>query len=278
MECKVDGCGRDAMYKEKQLCQMHYFRVMRNGITDTLPKTRKYRIQMPGAGYQRIYEPAHALSDKSGYVAEHRFMIYEKYGVNLPDCEICGAPTKWETCHVDHIDKDPTNNNINNLRPLCRPCNTFRDYPQRHTFKRNHSITYDGKTMTAKEWERQPEVNLVASSIVRRLNSGMSTHDALFAEKKTHNGKISIDNRPRKTKFKYERKNAIPVTIGIKTMSAEEWMRHPMCTVTSNTIISRVRGGVDHFEAVFTPARYKYTIPELEAIRNEYNRKAKELI
>lgn len=29
MQCRVDGCGRDAQYKTAQLCQMHYFRIAR---------------------------------------------------------------------------------------------------------------------------------------------------------------------------------------------------------------------------------------------------------
>lgn len=185
MQCKVDGCNRDAMYRGKQLCQMHYFRVMRNGTTDTLPKTRKYRTQNP-AGYQKIYEPSHPLKDSTGYVYEHRFVVYGKYGTSLPACEICGKPTFWDSCHIDHIDKDVTNNKLENLRPVCRGCNTFRDYPEQHLAKNAHSITHNGKTMTATEWARQENVNVCGNTIVRRLREGKSVYEALYGRKITH--------------------------------------------------------------------------------------------
>jgi len=50
VKCHIDGCDRDAQYKERQLCQMHYFRHMRNGHyglkgwrSPTTPKPRKAR-------------------------------------------------------------------------------------------------------------------------------------------------------------------------------------------------------------------------------------------
>lgn len=254
MKCSIEGCGRNARYKSKQLCQMHYFRLWRNGTVELKPKGYKYRQENP-QGYQYIYEPDHALAITTGYVSEHRYLIYEKYGMNLPDCEICGKPTDWKTCHIDHIDNNPRNNNIDNLRPLCRGCNTFRDYPAQHTLSRNHSITYDGLTMTATEWARDPRIKVSGSTIVLRIKRGMSVYDALFSDKVTHNGKPKTDNRIRKTNFKHERSNAVAVTIEGVTQTANEWARHPLCTVTANTIVNRVRSNWNHSEAVFTPAR-----------------------
>ena len=146
MLCSVEGCGREAEYKTAVLCQKHYFRIRRNGKIETLLEekkrklgyTRQYRVPFasPRGNYQRLYEPDHPLRDKSGYVAEHRMIVFAKYGWDLPVCELCGVSLEWNTCHVDHIDNDPTNNKPENLRPLCRVCNTTRDYPERHTFKR----------------------------------------------------------------------------------------------------------------------------------------------
>lgn len=196
MRCKVEGCDRDARYKADRLCQKHYFRKRRYGTTelkrvvDAIAKgySRKYRITMPGKGYQRLYEPDHPLADKSGTVSEHRMVVFDRYGRNLPPCEICGKPMSWDDdIHIDHRDDDVTNNHINNLRPLCRPCNTFRNYPEQHTIAGRHAITIDGVTKTPAEWARDPLVRVCGAQIMVRKRAGMSDYDAVFAPKKTHN-------------------------------------------------------------------------------------------
>lgn len=81
----------------------------------------------------RVYEKAHVKNHPqfgSGIIGVHRLKIYEKYGENLPDCEICKEPVFWAKCHVDHIDNDPKNNDIDNLRPLHHGCNTSRQNVQ----------------------------------------------------------------------------------------------------------------------------------------------------
>jgi len=196
MKCKIDGCDRDAMYTQALLCQKHYFRIMRNGHPELLRDlkqrdlgySRVYRVTMPGKGYQRLYEPGHPLCDKSGTVSEHRKVVFDRYGYDLPDCEICGKPTDWVTCHIDHIDRDVKNNSQDNLRPLCRQCNVWRDYPPQHTLPGAHSLTYNGITKTPQEWAREPWVNVSGSAIRHRMRRGMSDYDCLFAPKITHNG------------------------------------------------------------------------------------------
>lgn len=123
MDCVIPECDRSADYKKQQVCQKHYFRFMRNGSYE--PRQRKYRIQNP-AGYQKLSESNHPLANKDGYVYEHRFVVYNHYGTDLPSCELCGKATDWETCHIDHKDNDVSNNLLGNLRPVCRPCNTMR--------------------------------------------------------------------------------------------------------------------------------------------------------
>jgi hypothetical protein len=222
---------------------------MRNGTYD-LVRSRKQRVQSPD-GYQWLYKPDHILAHRtSGYVPEHRFLIYEKYGVTLPDCEICGKPTNWQTCHIDHIDKNTGNNEITNLRPLCPGCNTWRDYPEQHTIRKNHSITYDGQTMTAAEWSRKTNVHVSGRTIILRLASGMTVEEALFSEKKTHNGKIYVN--PRKTKKNHERKNAIIVVLDGVTMTAADASRLPLCKVGVGALVKRIKLGMPHHEAVFS--------------------------
>ena len=254
MKCQIAGCDQETRYKARKVCQKHYFRFRRNGSYDLLPRTRQYRVEMPGKGYQRLYEPSHALTDSQGYVSENRKVIFDIYGWALPDCEICGKPTSWKTCHIDHIDENVKNNNSNNLRPLCPGCNTWRSMPPLHTFDRNSAITFDGKTETAEGWSRDPRVKIWGGTITRRKNAGMSDFDALFSKKVTHNGKL---NTKKPTPAKHTRKNAIRITIDGQMMTAAEWSRHPGCPVTENTIISRIRAGWEHRTAVFNPAKVK---------------------
>lgn len=187
--CKIDGCGAAVRYKEQGVCQKHYFRFMRNGSYDKLPRTRAQRIEMPGKGYQRVYDPTHPLADSGGYVSEHRKVVYSRYGAVLPPCELCGTAIDWNTAHIDHIDEDVRNNDSSNLRPLCRPCNTFRSYPKQHTLPRRTAITFQGETKTPHEWSRDPRVKVASTTIRLRKAAGMSDEDALFAPKITHRAK-----------------------------------------------------------------------------------------
>jgi hypothetical protein len=101
---------------------------MRNGTYDIV-NVKSYRLENP-KGYQMIYEPNHYLAQKAkGYVYEHRFVLFNKVGTSISECEICKKDWCWDdvyNSHVDHIDEDVKNNNINNLRPLCNSCNVSR--------------------------------------------------------------------------------------------------------------------------------------------------------
>lgn len=197
MKCHIENCGREARYKADQLCQKHYFRIRRNGTIETALErkkretgaSRQQRVTMPGKGYQRLYEPTHPLADTQGYVSEHRKVLYSKCGDMLPGCELCGEELDWSTVHPDHIDRDVKNNAPDNLRPLCRGCNTHRDMPAAHLFDHTHSITAEGKTDTAAGWARDPRIKVSRTAIANRKRAGMSDFDALFAPKVTHNGK-----------------------------------------------------------------------------------------
>jgi len=194
MKCKAHDCDRDAIYGTLQLCQKHYFRYWRRGTLETIADerikatglSRKYRIQNP-AGYQRIYEPTHTLANSDGYVYEHRFVAYKKYGDNLPACLMCGANINWDNCHIDHIDEDVTNNNIENLRPVCRGCNTTRTVRTKNVIP----LTYNGVTKTVAEWARDESVNVAYNTILRRMRNGFSAHDCLYMENVTHKNTVA---------------------------------------------------------------------------------------
>ena len=114
MKCKIDGCDRESMYTGKMLCQKHYFRIMRNGIPETVRK-RNYRSRN-AAGYQFVYEPNHPLAHSNGNVYEHRFVYYNQKNSNPTICEMCSKEINWGNLHIDHIDCDVTNNKVENLR------------------------------------------------------------------------------------------------------------------------------------------------------------------
>ncbi len=187
MECKIDGCSRDAMYKERRLCQMHYFRFMRNGTYDTVMK-RKYRRTNP-AGYSVLYEENHPLATKCGYVYEHRLIVYKKYGESLPNCKLCDKELTWDICHVDHINEDVSDNKESNLRPLCMTCNVRRGRKPEYMYKGRHVLEFEGEKKTANEWGRDPRVLICNNTIIYRKRQGMSDYDALFSPRKTHNSK-----------------------------------------------------------------------------------------
>ena len=188
MQCRVDGCERDARYKAAQLCQKHYFRVRRSGGTDLKPVTATPRVITPN-GYVRVYRPGHPLAI-SNYVFEQRMVMWEEVGLNCAPCEICGRDETWKTCHVDHRDEDRQNNDRSNLRILCRGCNVKRGFrPQSYESRSQVGlIEFEGKVDTATGWARDPRVKVTGATILRRKASGMSDFDALFAPKVTHKG------------------------------------------------------------------------------------------
>jgi 5-methylcytosine-specific restriction endonuclease McrA len=180
MLCKIDGCGRTAMYTEMGVCQKHYFRFRRNGVFETKDRNPKERYEN-GRGYFSVYEPSHPLSSKGGLLSEHRMIVYAKHGENLPDCELCGAPVKWATCHVDHKDENPGNNDPDNLRAVCRGCNTGRT-PRSNVDR----YEFAGLRLSLMQWERQPGVTGNRSVLKRRMAAGMTLEQALFARNQTH--------------------------------------------------------------------------------------------
>ena len=182
MTCKIKDCCKPIQYVERKLCQMHYFRYMRNGTYDIQPRVPKYRAENP-AGYQKLYEPDHVLANSNGYVYEHRYIYFNKCNGDISACEVCGDALTWQACHIDHKDCDVRNNNVSNLRATCRPCNIYRGH--KPTSMGTHMLTVDGVTLPASTWARRDGVAVSVTTIIRRKNEGMSDFDAIYAPRKT---------------------------------------------------------------------------------------------
>lgn len=186
MRCCVEGCGREAVYTGKKLCQMHYFRLRRNGSTSLSKIAAAQRVITPN-GYVRAYKKGHPLAI-CNRVLEHRAVVFDDIGQACCPCEICGKEESWSTCHVDHIDNNRQNNERRNLRVLCRGCNIKRGLsPESYKGRGKVGlIEFGGKRDTPAGWARDARVNVTGSTIIRRKSAGMSDFDALFSQKVTH--------------------------------------------------------------------------------------------
>lgn len=191
MSCKIAGCQKKISYKAMGVCQMHYFRWMRNGTFERLSKDkngkvieRKIRIENP-KGYQLIYNPDHILAQKNGYVYEHRLVAFDKYGDTLPDCEKCGRTLSWAAyyTHIDHIDNNVRNNSPENLRPLCNGCNVKRGLkPRAKTF------TFLGRDMTLYAISKHERCEVSYKGLKERVGNGWSAeYAALTKSRKSKN-------------------------------------------------------------------------------------------
>lgn len=121
--CHVHKCKDPATRVGEKLCEKHYYRKRRTGTTDTRALIGWYK---DGHGYIHKWEPEHPLSKKSGYVSEHRRVVYNQTGAGSKDCYWCGKSMEWGSLHIDHIDENKENNGIENLAISCAQCNTAR--------------------------------------------------------------------------------------------------------------------------------------------------------
>ena len=156
-------------------CEMHYYRMRRNGSYELKEKTRK-AFYKHCQGYIVIYDEHHPLS-KKGLVYEHRKILYDLE----PDmhCWNCGDLQTWDICHVDHIDETKDNNDPDNLRISCAVCNQQRNREILNKIIRDNGIqiSYNGESHCIEEWARKLGFN--KGVLNYRLQKGWAIHDAL---------------------------------------------------------------------------------------------------
>lgn len=86
--------------------------------------------------YFQHHIPNHPLASASGYVKQHRRVLYDAIGPGAHPCHWCKKPIQWKTSGeqspesliVDHLDHDGHNNAIENLVPSCPRCNIIRSH------------------------------------------------------------------------------------------------------------------------------------------------------
>lgn len=165
--CSTIGCENKANRKGVGLCEACYMRMRRKGTTDYKPLPPYHTMQ--SAGYIWVREPSHPLADSTGLVYEHRFVFYKHNGEGPFQCHWCGIDIEWATMHIDHLDDNKANNNIENLVPSCPLCNQKRGRWKMVAKQRANGkqITYNGVTKTAGLWAK--DIGLSRSAFMRRM-------------------------------------------------------------------------------------------------------------
>jgi len=113
--CTVSECNR--VVKARGWCSTHYRRWQRHG-TVALAERPELRVQPSGHLWR--WEPGHPLAAALGYVPEHRRVAWEAGLLNFVNIH----------CIVHHIDEDPGNNDVPNLRVM-----TIAEHTRLHHLK-----------------------------------------------------------------------------------------------------------------------------------------------
>lgn len=128
--CVVPGCQNLRGGYRSGICNSCYYRLKRTRSLDK--RAWKYRA-LSSHGYVALYKREHPLATASGFVYEHRQVLYDAIGSGPHACRWCGTPVDWIKGRCirgalvpDHIDGVKTNNALDNLVPACNSCNVAR--------------------------------------------------------------------------------------------------------------------------------------------------------
>jgi len=179
-QCIADNCSLKPRSAKAKYCETHYYRVRRNGSLDLKNKNTKWQVE---GRYIRIKADSHPITNKDGWIYEHRYVLYNHIGAEGIECYLCGKSLNWANLHVDHVDCDIHNNNIANLKPSCPQCNMGRGIEKmKSTARKNgRTLELDGRQMCISEWAI--ELGITRQSILNRINSGWSMKDVLTKPK-----------------------------------------------------------------------------------------------
>ena len=177
LRCHVDDCDKSPRNVGSPCCEMHYYRLRRNGNLEApgRPIAGKYE---QSAGYIKIYAPGHPMAIRSNYAYEHRKIFYDANGEGPFSCHVCGKKIGYDVLHVDHLDDNHRNNAASNLAPACPTCNRQRGaHKMIKSMTELYGIEAFGVRRTLNEWSRQSAVP--RTTLSRRLKDGWHIERAL---------------------------------------------------------------------------------------------------
>lgn len=150
-KCSVKECNKKNRSSGIAYCEVHYYRIRRNGNTDR--KAPAYK-GIASNGYIWIKDDNHFLSKANGMLYEHRAVYYDACGDGNLYCHWCKIEVKWDNLHIDHLNNIKTDNRIDNLVTSCPKCNMARgqDKMKKTMRAKGRQFTYNGMTMCLSEW------------------------------------------------------------------------------------------------------------------------------
>lgn len=124
--CCVEGCLNPRVQANPAVCGTHAARLRRTGTLEA----RQWKYRSKGSnGYIRLSDSSHPLA-VSGFVYEHRQILFDAIGVGPHLCHWCGTSVAWVkgkcakgSLVPDHLNGDKADNRLVNLVPSCNHCN-----------------------------------------------------------------------------------------------------------------------------------------------------------